>query len=327
MVKKVLIVILVLSCTVFVVSASYVGSLMRAEDEIPLEAIPVAKDVYEAVSLYNLYGAVQLERPDAPTATGVSDAGPSQSDATPESPSQELTLPPLTEEVSATQPEQPTSAADGQQDAFTLEYTIAQMEKAAGYLKNAKNFKAVKKQTGNAEILALSIGWLRAPGEMIINRIIESIKPLPYEFKDGYAVDPRTKETVTPFDVLPPAGYDFSIDPAGVTKYNVTPHADGSVTYSVWICEETSDLYEFPKYHSTCMGYLKLEQFDLGGVKITSGTVIYHEGQLDITVDANGVPISLRGYLPMTGTGAGELGISATASLTGYLEDVWEFTW
>ncbi len=324
MVKKKLIVILAVICVVLVVDVSFLGTLLYKNERpsAELQAIPLASDVNEAVSIFNQYGDVIL--PDS--VAGTTQSTPQQQAIPPVVYPDATTIPDGSTQA-VTTPTQVSTPAVEQPAEITLDYTIGKIEEAVAYLRNAKNYTAVKYQTGNAEILELSISWLRTPGEMIINKIIESIKPLQYDFQDGYAVDPKTKETVTPFDVLPPSGEQFSIDPAGVTKYNVTANPDGTTTYSVWIQEETTDLNEHPKYHSTCMGYLKLEQFDLGGVKITSGTVIYHEGQFDITVDANGVPVRLFASLPMTGSGAGELGIQATATLTGYLQDTWEFTW
>ncbi len=323
MVKKKLIVILAIICVVLVVDVSYLGTLLYKKEKLPPtpQTVPSASDVHEAVSLFNQYGDVKLP---------ASAEDPSQNNA------QTLRPTPVTNPDVTTMPVVDTQTPTTQMQAtqpllqtgeVTLDYTINKIEEAVAYLRNAKNYTAVKNQTGNAEILELSISWLRGPGEMIINSIIQSIKPLVYNFENGYAVDPKTKATVTPFDVLPPSGEAFRIDPAGVTKFNTVNNPDGTTTYSVWIQEETCDLNEHPKYHSTCMGYLKLEQFDLKGVKITSGTVIYHEGQFSMTVDANGVPVRLFASLPMTGSGAGELGIQATASLTGFLEDTWDFTW
>ncbi len=326
MVKKVLVVVLAVIAVVLCADVVYIGSLLFTQQS---QQPTVPYDPDSAISLYNPYNNTQSANPVESDTLG-----------SPYNPQNIIpTLPAVTNPI-ATQPtdvngeqptqdvnatEAPTTQADP--SSYSLEQVITAMNNAISYVKSAKNFTALKEQTGNAEILELSISWLRTPGQAIIQGIIDSIKPLTYNFVNGTATDPKTKEVVTPFDVIPPSGVAFKIDPAGVTAYGAKQNADGSITYTVRIREETCDLEEHPPYHSTCMGYLKLEQFDLGGAKVDSGTVTYHEGQIDITVDAQGLPVKFREYLPMTGVGSGSLGISATAKLTGYLEETWTFTW
>ena len=326
MVKKVLVVVLAVITVVLCADVIYIGSLLfKQQSQQPT----VPYDADSAISLYNPYNNTQTTNPVENSTLG-SPYNPQSIIPTLPSVTNPTAVQPTgvngehpTQDMNAT--EVPTTSADPA--TYSLEQVITAMNNAITYVKSAKNFTALKEQTGNAEILELSIGWLRAPGEAIIQAIIDSIKPLTYKFVNGTATDPKTKEVVTPFDVIPPSGTVFNINPAGVTAYGAKKNADGSVTYTVRIREETCDLEEHPPYHSTCMGYLKLEQFDLQGVKIDSGTVTYHEGQIDITVDAQGMPLVFREYLPMTGVGSGSLGISATAKLTGYLTETWTFTW
>lgn len=327
MVKKVLVVVLAVIALVLTADVVYIGSMLFSQNTQQQPTVPYEPN--GAVSLYNPYNEAQSSQSNDTT------LGSPYNPQTP-LPTQTVTQPYNTELPTGVNSEQPTADTNGEQNEPTtvvqpgthsLEQTITAMTNAVNYVKSAKNFTALKEQTGNAEILELSISWLRAPGQAIIQGIIDSIKPLTYNFVNGTATDPKTKEIVTPFDVIPPSGVTFRIDPAGVTSYNVVTHADGSITYTVKIREETCDLEEHPQYHSTCMGYLKLEQFDLGGAKIDSGTVTYHEGQIDMTVNAQGMPVKYREYLPMTGVGTGSLGISASAKLTGYLEETWTFTW
>lgn len=326
MVKKVLVVVLAVISVVLLADVVYIGSLLFLQEN---QQTTVPYDPDSAISLYNPYNNQQTASPVENSTLGspynpnsIIPTLPAVTNPTAVQPT-DANGEPVTQDMNAT--EMPTTAADPSN--YSLEQVITEMTNAVAYVKNAKNFTALKEQTGNAEILELSIGWLRAPGEAIIQAIIDSIKPLTYNFVNGTATDPKTKEIVTPFDVIPPSGVTFSIDPAGVTAYGAKKNADGSITYTVRIREEVCDLNDHPPYHSTCMGYLKLEQFDLQGVKIDSGTVTYHEGQIDITVDAQGLPVKFREYLPMTGVGSGSLGISATAKLTGYLEETWTFTW
>ncbi len=327
MVKKVLVVVLAVIAVVLCADVVYIGSLLYSQNTQQQTTVPYDPD--SAISLYNPYNNQQTASPVENSTLGspynpnsIIPTLPAVTNPTAVQPT-DANGEPVTQDMNAT--EVPTTAAEPSN--YSLEQVITEMTNAVAYVKNAKNFTALKEQTGNAEILELSIGWLRAPGEAIIQAIIDSIKPLTYNFVNGTATDPKTKEIVTPFDVIPPSGVTFSIDPAGVTAYGAKKNADGSITYTVRIREEVCDLNDHPQYHSTCMGYLKLEQFDLQGVKIDSGTVTYHEGQIDITVDAQGLPVKFREYLPMTGVGSGSLGISATAKLTGYLEETWTFTW
>ncbi len=330
--KKVLVIVLAVVAAVLLADVAYIGTLLFSNEETTAS---VTENTQGMVSLYNPYTNAQNTTDADGNAFG-SPYNPNSVIPTLPTVQQYPTETPVTD-VNATG-EQATDplASDVMQEptsqsttpsAYSLTQTITQMQNAMAYIKSGKNFTAYKSQTGEVEIVDLSIPGLRTPGEFILNEIVQSMKPLTYEFVNGAATDPKTKETVTPFDVIPPSGESFYIDVNGVTKYNVTENADGSVTYSVWIREETCDLNEHPKYHSTCMGYLKLEQFDLKGVQIHSGTVIYHEGRIDITVDKNGLPTVLCEYLPMTGHGEGSLGLTATASLTGYLEETWTFYW
>ncbi len=326
MVKKVLVVVLAVITVVLLADVVYIGSLLFTQQP---QQTTVPYDADSAISLYNPYNNPLTTNPVESSTLGspynpnsIIPTLPSVTSPTAVQPT-DVNGEAATQDVNAT--EAPTAPADP--SSYSLEQVITAKNNAIGYVKGAKNFTALKEQTGNAEILELSIAWLRAPGEAIIQAIIDSIKPLTYHFVNGTATDPKTNEIVTPFDVIPPSGEAFKINPAGVTAYGAKQNADGSITYTVRIREETCDLNEHPPYHSTCMGYLKLEQFDLQGAKIDSGTVTYHEGQIDITVDANGMPLVFREYLPMTGVGSGSLGISATAKMTGYLTETWSFTW
>ena len=330
--KKILVVVLAVVATVLLADVAYIGTLLFANEE-PTVSAP--EDNHGAVSLYNPYNGTNSSDHVNNTTLG-SPYNPNSVIPTLPTVQQDPTYAPITDidatDAAASDPnetdvqQEPTSQS-ATPSAYSLTQVITQMQNAVAYMKSGKNFTAYKQQTGGVEITQLSIPGLRTPGEFILNEILESMKPLTYEFTNGTAVDPKTKETVTPFDVIPPSGESFYIDVNGVTRYNVTENADGSVTYSVWIREETCDLNEHPKYHSTCMGYLKLEQFDLKGVQIHQATVTYHEGQIDITVDKNGIPTVYREHLPMSGSGEGSLGISATASLTGFLEETWTFDW
>ena len=321
MVKKVLVVVLAVISVVLFADVVYFGTLLFAQTE---EATTIAYDPNGAVSLYNPYNGAQA-----------TDVVESSSLGSPYNPQNIIPTLAAGEQPTTVIGEQPTQDMVGTEvpttvqspSSYSLEQVITAMNNAVAYAKNGKNFTALKTQSGNAEILELSIEWLRTPGEAIIQNILNSIKPLTYNFVNGVATDPKTKEIVTPFDVIPPSGTTFSINAAGVTAYGAKENADGSVTYTVKIREETCDLYDLPPYHHTCMGYLKLEQFDLQGVKIESGTVTYHEGQIDITVNAQGLPVTFREYLPLTGVGSGSLGISASTKMTGWLEEIWTFTW
>lgn len=328
MVKKVLVVVLAIVAVVLLADVAYIGTLLFSQDANQLPT--VSDEANGPVSLYNPYNSAQTTSPSEqstlgspynpqtlqPTRPPVLTTNPTESSTAGEQPTQ--------------QAEQPTSqqVSTPQADSYSLEQVITAMNNAIAYVENGKNFTAYKTQTGNAEILELSFDWLRPIGQEIIQHVLDSIEPLTYQFKNGTAVDPKTGEIVRPMDVIPPSGELFSVNPAGVTAYSATRNTDGSTTYTVKIREEVCNLEDHPPYHGTCMGYLKLEQFDLRGAKIDSGVVTYHEGQIDITVGADGLPMEFYEYLPISGDGAGSLaGITATAKMTGYLTETWTFTW
>lgn len=329
MMKKVLVALLAVVVVVLVADLVYIGSVLF----FPKTTQPVTNnyDTENMVSIPSLYV------PPMTTQSGMQTVNPYPTQAVVQQQTPQMTnpanptdsvQPTAVQENSGIVSEYETDAPVAQQPAtYTLEQTIAAMESAVAYLKNAQNFTGVKTQIPTIRIVELSLSTLKGPAQAIVDRFAETTS-VTYVFTNGYAVDPETNETVTPAQAIPPDSKQFRIAPESVTGYNVTTDSAGNTTYTVAIMEESCTLAApVPYYHSMCMDYVDLNDYDISPAKFNSGDIYYHEATVSVTVNSAGIPIALREYMPVSGRGEGTLLVTATGELTGSLDEQWTFSW
>ncbi len=222
-----------------------------------------------------------------------------------------------------------TSASVVQQPTgYTLEQTINAMQSAVAYVKSAQNFTGVKTQIPTMTLTYLSMPSIKAAAQEIINKFTET-KTHTFVFTNGYATDPETNEPVTPAQAIPPDSAQFRIAPESVKSYDVKTDTAGNTIFTVVIAEEKCTLQApVPYYHSMCMDYVNLNDYDISPAKINSGDITYHDATVSVTVNSAGIPIALREIMPVTGVGNGTLIlVTADATLTGSLDEQWVFNW
>lgn len=330
MVKKIMIVLLSIVTVVLVADLVYIGTMLFASPEQP--AVPAVSDSGNSVTVMPPAWSQPTQNAYAnpvTTAPYVQQTQPVQTQPLVPADTPTATQNPYGTSTSATTETVPTTlSAAPQQGGYTKEQIIAAMESAVAYLKNAQNFTGVKTQIPTISLTQLSVPSLQDAAQSIINRFADT-KTTTYVFTNGYAVDPETNETVTPMQAIPPDSAQFRIAPEAVTGYNVTTDAAGNTVYAVAIMQESCTLASpVPYYHSMCMDYIDLNEYDISPAQFTSGDITYHEASIFVTVNSAGVPIALRQYMPVTGVGEGSLlFLTATGSLTGSLDEQWTFTW
>lgn len=164
-----------------------------------------------------------------------------------------------------------------------------------------------------------------------INNIIKKITDnyggqATYSFAGGQAKD-ADGNTVTPWDVIPPTGKDFSATEAGVADAKVEKVGENTKYTITMVVEDTTMTSPVPLYNSTVIGYLDLAGLDLP-ITLTKADMHYPASIVSVVVTPDGKVVELINKLPMEGTGAAKLlGREVFASFAGALDETWTFTY
>lgn len=207
------------------------------------------------------------------------------------------------------------------------EEVLYAMSAAVNAVKTARNFGAVKYQNIDIKLDECSVPLAVTLVNPIINGFTGE-ETLNYQFVDGTCIGPKSGEPVTPNLVIPPSDVLFGIDPNGVLAYEVKK--EGTDTkYSVGLIAETATLEApAPYYHSMCMDYLNIAALDLGSVaKLHKADFSYPGATVNVTVNAYGQIIRYEEYMPVSAYGEGSIGLSASGTISGFLHEIWTFTW
>ena len=197
---------------------------------------------------------------------------------------------------------------------------------AVNSVKTAQNFGAVKYQNIEVKLDSCSVS-IAVP---IVNPIIKNFtgeETLNYQFVDGTCIGPKSGEPVTPNLVIPPSDRLFALDGNGVTAAVVTKNGYDT-TYSISLVSETATLANpAPYYHALCMDYLDMSTMDFGVAKLTKADFSYAGATVNVTVNQLGQIIRYEEYMPIAATGEGSVGFTASGSISGFLHEIWTFTW
>ena len=333
MTRKILVIVLAVVAVTLLADVAYIGSILFAKEEPPTRE--VVTDGSGMVGLYNPYEGLATQPTQSDVLASPYNPQTSQPATVPQLPNTPMDTTDATDAdgniiPTDVQPEneQPIQLQSG---TYTLEQTVTEMQNAVAYLKNAKNFTGYKKIVPYVnDNIDISIDLIEPAARTIINKFADSAE-YTYVYSNGVADDPKTTEVdyvITPSNAIPPTDRDFRIDMNGLTGYSAVKNSDGSVTFTVGIREESCDVTQAPVYHAACMDYLDMNEYDISPAKIHYGTVTYHESVVSVTIDANGIPIALHLYMPLTGTGEGSLmGFTAQATLSGSVDETWTFVW
>ncbi len=165
----------------------------------------------------------------------------------------------------------------------------------------------------------------------IINSVVKLIaneEVLEYDFTNGKCIDPEENVEVTANDTIPPVGTAFALTIEGVKEAEIKKVGDNTV-YSVTLVPETGT-FEQPKptHHGVACDTLDFSLFDVPLGEITKSDFNYPGATVTVTYDKDGRVVGYSEHIDMNGVGEGQaLGISASASLEGYIDESWQIVW
>lgn len=248
----------------------------------------------------------------------------------PTEPSTEPSAPVENEEDTTANPVNDTTApTEAVKDPLALSKAeiIAEVNKYVNQVKKEQNMTA--STNGVVEVNVTDCSFNGAVGT--INNIIKNITEAfggqaTYNFVNGKATD-ADGNSVTPWDVIPPTGKDFSAVDAGVVDAKVEKVGANTKYTIVMAVEDTTLTSPVPAYNSTVIGYLDLAGLDLP-ITLTQADMHYPGSTVSVVVNPEGKVVELVNKLPMEGTGATKLlGREVFASFGGALDETWTFTY
>ncbi|MDD7354066.1 MAG: hypothetical protein PUG93_02875 [Oscillospiraceae bacterium] len=134
-------------------------------------------------------------------------------------------------------------------------------------------------------------------------------------------------ESIT-FNSIPPVDKNFSLPAAGAASASASSDGTNTVINVTLVEEKTTLDSPVPQYTSNVIGYLNLNNLDLGSVKVTACDFTYTGSSVTATIDSNNRIVNIKYRLPMAVTGSGSMGfIKATVGFTGEQNEEWTFNW
>lgn len=134
-------------------------------------------------------------------------------------------------------------------------------------------------------------------------------------------------EAVT-FNSIPPVDKSFSLPAEGVASASASSDGTNTVINVTLVEEKTTLASPVPQYTSNVIGYLNINNLDLGSVNIDSCDFTYTGSSVTAVIDSNNRLVSVKYKLPMAVTGSGSMGfIKATVGFTGEQNEEWTFNW
>ena len=247
----------------------------------------------------------------------------------PTEPSVDVTEPstPAEEGDSTTQAQDdPTAPAEKDPLALSKAEIVAEVNKYVNQVKKEQNMTASTNGVVNVNVTDCSFSGAVGTINKIITNITDSFGGVAtYNFSNGQATDAEGN-TVTPWDVIPPTGKDFSAVDAGVASAKVEKEGE-NFRYTIVMVEEATTLTSpVPTYNSTVIGYLDLAGLDLP-ITLTQADMKYPGSTISVLVTPEGKVIELVNQLPMEGTGAAKIIKDVFASFGGALDETWTFTY
>ncbi len=194
-------------------------------------------------------------------------------------------------------------------------------------LRTEQNMQAHKTSSVYVNVVECSIPSIVGMINSVIKGITDTLAPEEnYSFSGGQAVD-ADGNNVTPKDVIPPKGKDFSLPASGVASARAEKQGSNTVYYITLAQENTNLENPVPPNHNTTLGYLDIATLNLP-INVTKGDMKYPGSTITITVDANDKVISYVTKIPMEGEGSTTvLGKEGTATFEGALDENWTFTY
>ena len=222
--------------------------------------------------------------------------------------------------------DEPTAPAAKDPLALSKSEIIAEVNKYVNQVKKEQNMTASTDGIVNVSVTDCSFNGAVSTINKIITNITDSFGgQATYNFSNGQATD-ADGNTVTPWDVIPPTGKDFSAVEAGVASAKVEKEGE-NIRYTIVMVEESTTLESpVPAYNSTVIGYLDLAGLDLP-ITLTQADMKYPGSTISVLVTPEGKVVELVNKLPMEGTGAAKIIKDVFASFGGALDETWTFSY
>lgn len=220
-----------------------------------------------------------------------------------------------------------TKASEKDPLSLSKEEIIAEVNKYVNQVKKEQNMTASSTSVVNISLTECPVESLTGTINSVINGITEKFSGQEtFTFAGGQATD-ADGNTVTPWDVIPPTGKDFSALDAGVTSATVEKVGENTKYTIVMVAENTTMESPVPAFNSTVIGYLDLAGIDLP-FNLTKADMYYPGSTISVVANPEGKVVELTNKLPMEGSGATKfIGKEAVASFAGALDESWTFTY
>lgn len=197
---------------------------------------------------------------------------------------------------------------------------------AVNKAKRTENFSATKDQE-----IKLSLTECNIPGvAKLANPILERYgkrRTIDFTFENGVGYDETYEKEVTPNEALPPTDKDFVLDKNGIASYEITKNGENTRYVFHFVEEKTTLENPVPQYHAMAMDYLDMSSVDIAPAKVTQADFDYTGAIVTVEVDPSGTLTYFEEYMPMHSTGAGKLGLTASGTMEGYIDEIWTFRW
>ncbi len=270
----------------------------------------------------------------------------SQASTTAPTTQETTTMPVITESITTTETTAPTTVAQSTTQADTVpvinpttdttvpvsttpttEEILQAISNGINSLKDpSANFVGTKAQVIDINLTDCSVSALTEPVNTVLKYFMGE-ETFTFDFTNGNATDPETGETITSAQAIPPTDKPFTLTKDGIAEAKFEQVGDNKV-YTIKLVPESSNLSSpRPVHHNSACDTLDFSAFELPMGEVTKADFEYPGAEISVTIDANGKIIEYHENLPMKGTGEGKLGITASGSMEGYIDEKWTIQW
>ena len=188
------------------------------------------------------------------------------------------------------------------------------------------SFKGTKTQKIYIQLTECSVPALVAPANTVLDYFAGE-EVFEFDFSNGKATDPETGEEIAGVTAIPPTDKPFALTVEGVADAKYEQSGDKKI-YTITVVAESSNLASpRPPHHNAACDTLDFSAFELPMGEITKADFEYPGAVITVTIDSDGKIVEYHENLPTKGVGEGKLGITASGSMEGYIDEKWVIEW
>lgn len=163
---------------------------------------------------------------------------------------------------------------------------------------------------------------LKSIANSVIPRIVKPVDET-ITFNGGTG---QTTEGET-IPLLLPKRQAFSL-PSGGVQSATASQAGNNIQIEITLVREQGSMTVIPPYHSGSIGYLNLDNFDLGSLKVNEMNVGYPGSTMKAVINPDGYVVSADYNIPIELDASGSaIGINASFTASGYQSESWIINW